>query len=97
VGASVVVLILTFLMFWRGFIGGGDAKLIPATALLIGYHDLLNFLVLMGICGVLVSVAILITPQPSQPQPKARSVVPYGVAIAGGGIVTLIFQSSFIG
>jgi prepilin peptidase CpaA len=106
VGASVLILITVFLLFWRGFVGGGDAKLIAATALLVGYHNLLGFLVLMSLCGVLVTLAVLVTgfrgwrsqidvgsPEP----PKARLAVPYGVAIAGGGIVTLLFQPSLLG
>ena len=99
VGASVGVLVPTFLLFWWGLVGGGDAKLITATALLVGYYDLFQFLILMSICGVLVTLALLITHWSSakQPQPKARLAVPYGVAIAGGAIVTLLFQSSFIG
>jgi prepilin peptidase CpaA len=95
VGAGVIVLIVVILLFWRGFVGGGDAKLMTATALLVGYHDLFNFLVVMSICGALLSLAILVTHRSSeQPQPKARLAVPYGVAIAAGGIVTLLFQSS---
>jgi prepilin peptidase CpaA len=98
VGASVIVFIAVFLLFWRGLVGGGDAKLMTATALLVGYHDLFNFLVLMSICGALVSLAILVKPRPSeQLQPKARLAVPYGVAIAGGGIVTLLFQPPLLG
>jgi prepilin peptidase CpaA len=102
-GASFLILMVTFLLFWQGFVGGGDAKLMTAAALLIGYHDLFNFLVLMSICGALVSVAVLVMPRSSvvtsdeQPLPKARLAVPYGAAIAGGGIVTLLFQSSFFG
>lgn len=61
VGVSLLVFIVTFLLFWRGFVGGGDAKLLTAAALLIGYHDLLNFLVLMSLCGALVSLAVLAT------------------------------------
>lgn len=118
-GASAFIFIATFLLFWRGLVGGGDAKLMIAAALLVGYHDLLNFLVLMSICGLLVtlamlatrrrplnilgalvSVAMLVTHGPPVPQPKPPKLqlaVPYGVAIAGGGIVTLLFQSSLIG
>jgi prepilin peptidase CpaA len=91
VGACILVFIVTFLLFWRGLLGGGDAKLIPATVLLVGYHDLVPFLFLMSVCGVLVSLAILIIHR------KARLAVPYGVAIAGGGIVTLLFQPSLLG
>jgi prepilin peptidase CpaA len=111
ISVSLLVLIATFLLFWRGLVGGGDAKLLPATALLVGYHDLLNFLVLMSLCGALVSIAILATRRgalfslvihfihgPSeQPQEKLQLVVPYGTAIAAGAIVTLLFQSSILG
>jgi prepilin peptidase CpaA len=106
IGASTIVFIAAFLLFWRGFVGGGDAKLIPATALLVGYHDLFSFLVLMSICGALVSLAILVIhrylplwlgPRLALLVPKARLAIPYGVAIAGGGIVTLLFQPSLLG
>lgn len=110
VGASVVILIVTFLLFWRGLLGGGDAKLLSATVLLVGYHDLFSFLFLMSICGVLVTLAILfiqkylplyLGPRLAVCVPMARLSVPYGVAIATAGGVTLFFQSfvlsSFIG
>jgi prepilin peptidase CpaA len=115
IGASLLVFIVTFLLFWRGFVGGGDAKLLPATALLVGYHDLLNFLVLMSLCGAVVSLAVLATRDrplsirgalvsiavlvngPSEQPQKLQLAVPYGAAIAAGGIVTLLFQSSLLG
>jgi prepilin peptidase CpaA len=106
VGASVVVLFVTFLLFWRGLVGGGDAKLMAAAVLLVGYHDLVSFLFLMSICGALVSVATLVIhrylplylgPKLVTLVPNARLAVPYGAAIAAGGIVTLLFQSSFLG
>jgi prepilin peptidase CpaA len=107
-GASVMVFIAVFLLFWRGFVGGGDAKLITAAALLVGYNSLFNFLLVMSLCGLLVSIAVLVIRRRSsvvvsvvisdaQPLPKARLAVPYGAAIAGGGIVTLLFQTSFFG
>jgi prepilin peptidase CpaA len=34
---------VTFLLFWYGAIGGGDAKLITAMTLLIGHQNLLTF------------------------------------------------------
>src|SRR5690348_8445990 len=33
--ASAALFVATFLLFWRGLLGGGDVKLIGATALLI--------------------------------------------------------------
>src|SRR6267142_1597891 len=56
--ASAAVFAATFLLFWRGLLGGGDVKLIGATGLLIGYHELFEFLFVMSICGALMAVAI---------------------------------------
>ena len=96
--ASIIIFVVTFLLFWRGLIGGGDAKLMTATVLLIGYYSVFNFLLLMSICGLLVSTAILVKHRSFEhPQSKARLAVPYGTAIAGGAIVTLLFQTSFLG
>jgi prepilin peptidase CpaA len=108
VGASFIVLVIGFVLFAQGFIGGGDAKLIAAAALLLGYHDLLPFLALMAICGAVISLATLaihkFVPLYAGPRlatllPKAKLAVPYGVAIATAGSVTLLFQTplSFIG
>jgi len=57
--ASAAVFAVAFVLFWRGMLGGGDAKLIAATALLIGDHDLVDFLFLMGVCGGVLALAIL--------------------------------------
>src|SRR5689334_5102219 len=45
--AGVVTFTVGFLLYWRGVIGGGDAKLIAAVALLVGYQELPSFLFLM--------------------------------------------------
>ena len=39
---SALVFAAALVLFWRGVFGGGDAKLITATALLVGSHDLLD-------------------------------------------------------
>ena len=57
--ASASVFTVAFLLFWCGTIGGGDAKLVAAMALLIGYQDLFNFLFLMSLCGGALALAIL--------------------------------------
>ena len=57
--AGVALFAATFLLFWRGLLGGGDVKLLVATGLLIGYHDLFQFLFVMSVCGALVAVAVL--------------------------------------
>ena len=44
VGAGLAVLAVTFTFFACGWIGGGDAKLAAATALWLGFDQLLNYL-----------------------------------------------------
>ncbi len=57
--AAAALFVATFLLFWRGLLGGGDVKLIGATALLIGYHSFFEFLFVMSISGALIAVAVL--------------------------------------
>jgi prepilin peptidase CpaA len=95
-------------LFWRGLVGGGDVKLTAAAVLLVGYHALSGFLVAMSLCGLVVTLAVLaadrLAPRPAavplgathDPTP-ARPTVPYGVAIAASGIVTLVLQSIVTG
>ena len=107
--ASIALFAATFLLFWRGLLGGGDVKLLVATGFLIGYHDLFQFLFVMSVCGALVAVAVLAhnrlggrvtasAPEHQEPpEPPARLTVPYGVAISIAGIVTLLAQSFPLG
>jgi prepilin peptidase CpaA len=106
--ASAAVFVTTFLLFWRGLIGGGDVKLMAAAVLLVGYHDLIAFLFVMSICGALIALAILVThklalqratapPVQTPPDPPAKLTVPYGVAIAAAGIFTLLVQTFVLG
>src|SRR5215831_17116951 len=45
--AGMAIFAVTFALYRWGAIGGGDAKLVGAAALLIGYRELLEFLFLM--------------------------------------------------
>jgi prepilin peptidase CpaA len=101
--ASAALFVAVFLLFWRGLLGGGDVKLIGATGLLVGYHDVLGFLFVMSMSGGLMAVAMLagerlgrrpMTMPAQEPQETpARLTVPYGVAIAAAGVITLLVQS----
>ena len=57
--AGAAVFAAGFLLFWRGLIGGGDVKLLTASALLVGYRDLFGFLFVMSLCGALVALAVI--------------------------------------
>jgi Flp pilus assembly protein protease CpaA len=57
--ASAAAFAAAVVLFWRGMLGGGDAKLIAVTALLIGNHNLVDFLFLMSVCGGALALAIL--------------------------------------
>lgn len=93
VGTSLAVLSIGFVLFALGYIGGGDAKLIAAAALLIGYRDLYSFLVFMCICGGIMSIMSIVVA--ARRKTKSKLYVPYGVAIATAGGVTLFFQTPF--
>jgi prepilin peptidase CpaA len=99
----------TFLLFFRGVIGGGDAKLVTAMSLLVGHQGMLCFLFLMSACGGALAIATVCrdmlgrgpryTWSPAnrellQTTPSAgaseKSTVPYGVAIAAAGAITLM-------
>ena len=58
-GSSAVVFVATLLLFWRGILGGGDAKLITAMALLVGSQELLEFLFVVIMCGGALALTIL--------------------------------------
>jgi prepilin peptidase CpaA len=108
--AAVIIFIITFALFQRGAIGGGDAKILPATVLLIGYRELLGFLFLMSLCGGVLALATQTAERLDLPFRRFRrgayvsatgqgdrgraaskgSTVPYGVAVATAGVITLI-------
>jgi prepilin peptidase CpaA len=108
--AGIAMLAVAFLLFWRGVLGGVDAKLIAATVLLIGYQDLFGFLFLMSLCGAALALATLtrdklgpwlwslwLYPAMSPVAATAapkRSTVPYGAAIAAAGVIVLILETS---
>ena len=59
VATGCAVLVLSFFMFTRGWLGGGDAKLLAATALWLGFDSLQSFMILVGLFGGVLSSVIL--------------------------------------
>ena len=59
--AFALVLCITFVLFAAGGMGGGDAKLMAATALWMGFSaELMQYLVYAAILGGLLTVALVI-------------------------------------
>jgi prepilin peptidase CpaA len=58
--AAAGVLVVGFMFFWGGTLGGGDAKLLTGAVLLIGYRDLFGFLFLMSLFGAVLALALLV-------------------------------------
>ena len=90
---AAAVLVVSFIFFARGWIGGGDAKLAAATALWLGFDQLLNYLIFASLFGGLLTLAILrfrLMPLPAllANQEWAKRLhrmdtgVPYGIALA---------------
>jgi prepilin peptidase CpaA len=81
-------------LFAFGIMGGGDAKLIPAMALWAGPSGLFLFVLIMALAGGILAL-IMIIRQKSRRNPDStpssiQDGVPYGVAIACGGIAFLL-------
>ena len=95
-GAGLGLLVVGAVLFFRGVWGGGDAKLLPAAAVWTGFAGMPRFLMVMALVGgVLAVVALLARRVPLGPPGPLRAWgerlaaaghVPYGVAIAAGGI-----------
>jgi prepilin peptidase CpaA len=74
--------------FYAGMMGGGDVKLAAALALWFSPLSTLKFLIFMSIAGGLLTLVVVglhrLRKKAGKPQ------VPYGVAIAAGGLIILI-------
>lgn len=84
VGVAFAVFLLLAAAFYAGMMGGGDVKLAGALALWFLPASTLKFLVLMSIAGGVLTLAVLgvhrFRKKPGRPE------IPYGVAIAFGGL-----------
>lgn len=57
---TIIVFLIGLFFFARGWLGGGDVKLVSATILLVGAEAALSFLLLMALAGGVLSVLVLI-------------------------------------
>ncbi|MEL6299195.1 MAG: prepilin peptidase [Pseudomonadota bacterium] len=98
-----VMLIVMMTLFAFNLLGGGDAKLIVAASLWIGFEHLTMFMFYVALLGGVLSLGILFYRSIMPPTWLARqdwalrlhgqgSGVPYGLAIGGAGL--LMFPST---
>ena len=97
VAAAVIVLVVAFLFFSQGWIGGGDAKLAAATALWFGFDYLLDYLIYASLFGGALTLAIIQFRKIPLPAMLARqgwilrlhetdAGIPYGIALAAAAL-----------
>lgn len=102
-GVGVGLLALGALLFSRGVIGGGDAKLLAACGVWMGLWGFADFLILMAVAGGALAVIVLawrsrVEDGESHPLPwldKSENGIaglPYGVSIAVAASLMVLFR-----
>jgi prepilin peptidase CpaA len=96
VGIALLLFALLAVTFFIGMMGGGDVKLAAALALWFAPGETVRFIVYMSIAGGLLTLVVMWAHRrwpnwqvDEQGQPRVKPEVPYGVAIAAGGLVIL--------
>jgi prepilin peptidase CpaA len=84
--AAAAVFALAALAFRFGVLGGGDVKLLAAGVLWLGAAALPPYLLTTVLAGGVLAVSFVVW-QVARPALRGAS-LPYGVAIAAGGILT---------
>jgi prepilin peptidase CpaA len=95
---GLAVLIAGFALFSFGVFGGGDAKLLAAASVWFGSAMVLPFILAVAMVGGLLATVLVLVRAVPMPATLARygwaeklydrkSGIPYGVAIAAGGLV----------
>jgi prepilin peptidase CpaA len=98
IGAGALMLAVTFIMFTRHWIGGGDAKLASATALWFGFDHLFDYSLYAAAFGGFLTLGILVLRRHPLPQLLVKQPwlarlhekgggVPYGIALAIAGLM----------
>jgi prepilin peptidase CpaA len=98
VATGFAVLTLTFAMFAKGWIGGGDAKVFAAASLWLGFDFIAPFCGLAAIAGGLLTIFLLVfrlVPLPAVMMREAwlarlhhrQTGIPYGIAIAAAALM----------
>jgi prepilin peptidase CpaA len=100
---NALVFVGTFLggllLFSRGWLGGGDVKLMTAIALWFDFKGASALYLWMGIGGAILAIAFIvlrrmlpagIAATTNVPSLKARGPIPYGLAISAGAMLAIV-------
>lgn len=94
VGAAAVMLVIGYILFATKVMGGGDGKLLAATTLFAGFAYLPVLILVTALSGgVMALISVASRPRRALVMWNLRGKgdygrgIPYGVAIAAGGIV----------
>jgi prepilin peptidase CpaA len=102
-GCAVLVFLVGALLFSRGYIGGGDVKLLAVAVLWAGPSGAVPVLLLTGVLGGMLALFLLIPPAahlatlaraklgPDEAVVKSgmTTPVPYGIAIAAAALLVI--------
>jgi prepilin peptidase CpaA len=94
--AGGIVFLVLAGAFYAGMMGGGDVKLAAALSLWLSPGGTFKFLVLMSLAGGVLTLAIVAWHRAKRRE--GRPEIPYGVAIAFGGLAILAqrFLNQFV-
>jgi prepilin peptidase CpaA len=98
VAAGVAAFIVGYMMFAGGLIGGGDAKMLAACALWIGWDGLMQFAFYTAMAGGVLATIVTVWRHMADKTGQEKTgwaknflsetpKLPYGIAIAVGGVV----------
>ena len=94
--AGLIVFSVAVTCFARGWMGGGDAKLMTAVALWTGSSHLSTFALVTSLAGAALGIVMLTPAWRVMPTPSAealglaRQPMPFGLPIAAGGLAVLV-------
>jgi len=92
IGIALIVFLLFAIAFAMGAMGGGDVKLIAALALWLPLAPLAQMLLIMALAGG--ALTLVMIARRRWLRAEGSSEVPYGVAIAAGGL--WVFTNQFL-
>jgi prepilin peptidase CpaA len=98
ISCASAILVIAFVMFNFGWIGGGDAKLAAATAAWLGWTAILNYGLAAALFGGILTLILLSARAAPLPAVFGRvewlarlhnvnTGVPYGIALAAAGLL----------